>query len=202
MAKLRGDHWRDPTHGHDCPGCDAGASRLVNGERLQRAHVRVLQEDRVVSYEERRDDEPDDDPPGQCDWGYCDKLATQWRWLGRPSGSSWNTRPPATLNSKPSTRCCETHRNLRPMDRAHPSPVDTGVNAEYSSTVETWKRPTGCTCDVGLPREQKCTSATSRNVQRSMRCVGRIRYVMHEATITSDGVVPPRGSLRLVGRSD
>ena len=36
-----------------------------------------------MSYEERRDDEPDDDPPGQCDWGYCDKLATQWRWLER-----------------------------------------------------------------------------------------------------------------------
>ena len=107
MAKLRGDHWRDPTHGHDCSGCEEkktpmtkrptcdtpGCGRPIpkGGEGhpeicpvcLACLQLHRHREDRAVSCEERRDDEPDDDPPGQCDWGYCDKLATQWRWLER-----------------------------------------------------------------------------------------------------------------------
>ena len=75
MAKLRGDHWRDPTHGHDCPGCEEKKTPMTKRPTCDTPGA--------VSCEERRDDEPDDDPPGQCDWGYCDKFATQWRWSER-----------------------------------------------------------------------------------------------------------------------
>lgn len=27
--------------------------------------------------------EPDHDPPGTCDWGFCDLEATAWRWSSK-----------------------------------------------------------------------------------------------------------------------
>jgi len=33
-----------------------------------------------VGYEDTEKREPDDDPWGTCDWGYCDSVATAWRW--------------------------------------------------------------------------------------------------------------------------
>ena len=33
-----------------------------------------------MSYEDTGNGEPHDDPCGTCDWGWCDALATRWRW--------------------------------------------------------------------------------------------------------------------------
>jgi hypothetical protein len=62
---------------------------------------------------------PDGDPPGTCDWGYCDQPATAWRWAEEHGGWLPVCAEHATASSADGMFCCDHCGGMFELDPEH-----------------------------------------------------------------------------------